>query len=69
MDINAIHSITRAMHDGNIVEADAQFKQLEAAHPHHSKIHLAVAVVNDYLDIITPTDDVAPDAHLDDVGD
>ena len=29
----------------------------------------AVAVVNDYLDIITPTDDVAPDAHLDDVGD
>lgn len=64
-----IHSVSQAMCDGDLDEAEARFQQLKATHPYYSTVYLAVAVINDYLDVFTPTNDVAPDAHLDDVGD
>lgn len=67
MDINAVHAITRAMHAGELDEAQRLRSELLAAHPSTPHMNIDIAIVNDFLDIVAPTHDVAPDAHLDDI--
>lgn len=69
MDVNGIHAISRAIADNDLELAAELRDALYSRHPHHSRLELDLAITNDLLDIVAPTNGPAPDAHLDDVGD
>ena len=56
------------MRAGDNDAAQVLITELHHDHP-HQRHDYDLAIVNGYLDIITPTNERALDAHLDDVGD